>query len=300
MSTKRASDIERTTKYGRCHPFWEVGECDVVVRALTIETAEWRACLRESGARFLENMHRQEDVRREADVGSRRDYNTRVARHDASLASLIPFDDGEVEKALWIDGKLVINVEWLRSEMEQFYEETASISPKANLIRVTERTYNRAYKRLALGLSINQEQRAVPSSTPSKKRGFATRVLRHFEWAVVNEISPRFPSYAQRVDESIGKLAASAREGRARATRKAEARLLTRAPEGRARARAMERDEVQREAIGARPEPPAEPLPPTTVKEPMPDHLESDLLREFWAKHPEDDKHVHIPDDFLD
>lgn len=74
MAVRRGADIEDASSRGRWHPFWEVGHGDIVARALALDPeegaeSEWRAILIESGQRFLGNVARSEELRREAAVG---------------------------------------------------------------------------------------------------------------------------------------------------------------------------------------------------------------------------------------
>ncbi len=127
-------------------------------------------------------------------------------------ASLVPAIPVEVRKALWMNKRLVICEEWLKAELQKFYQETAWISPETAGIVLTQADYGRAFANLAKMLVIHQEQRAVPTSSPAKKRGFATRVLRHFQLAVLDKRVKRYPSYAERVDRSVAAKLTSRRE----------------------------------------------------------------------------------------
>lgn len=113
---------------------------------------------------------------------------------------MIPSD---VEKALWLNGALVINKRWLADEMEGFYEEADRAIPEASKIRLDAKMYTQGFDRLSHELLIHCEQRAVPRSTPAKKRGFATRISRHFKRMVMDRRCSKFPTQASRVDAQV-------------------------------------------------------------------------------------------------
>lgn len=119
------------------------------------------------------------------------------------------------EKAVWADNQLEIDEDWLRGELETFYAELDALDPTAKL-RLTRQSYQETKNRLHEKLLITPEQRAVPTSKPSQKRGFATRVLRHFKRSIIDMRRKRYPSFADVVDADVADRLMRAKRARER------------------------------------------------------------------------------------